>query len=269
MVRKKMLVTFTMLALIVVLPLSAQAAPVGKLIMVQGHVDLLKQGKLPALAAKVNDGVEPGDVIRTKAKAKAQVLFVDDTTLTLAPESRVAIADYLYDGRTRRATLHLFRGMVHTLVKKIIQLQEPDFVMQTHTAAVGVRGTEWYTIIKPASTLVYNTTGRLGVETRNPTNLLLEAMFWVEIFRDRIVPPRPITPVDLDLLRKLMDTGVPENQEFQVTPPVGQPGAPGYQMPGDPERGLPLYVPPIYQRDLGPREKSPGPSITPGPGQGG
>jgi len=242
---------------------AAQAAPVGKFIMVQGHVDLLKQGKLPALAAKVNDGVEPGDVIRTKSRSKAQVQFMDDTSLTLGAESRMAVADFAYDGRQRRATLNLYRGIVHTVVNKILQVQEPDFIMQTTTAAVGVRGTEWYTLVKPNSTLVYLPVGRLAVETRNPHFFILDAGFWLEAFKDRLTAPRRITPMDINTLEKLMDSGVPESQDFQVTP-GGPPAGPGITMPKDPESGLPLYVPPIYQMPI---QRDKPNIITPGPGQ--
>ena len=60
-------------------------------------------------------------MIRTKSKSRAQVQFVDDTILTLAPESRVAVADYLYDGARgqRRVLLQVFRGLVHTVVKQV------------------------------------------------------------------------------------------------------------------------------------------------------
>ncbi|MBM4293957.1 MAG: FecR domain-containing protein [Deltaproteobacteria bacterium] len=263
MTSKRLLVIVTALALVMVLPLTAQAAPVGKFIMVQGHVDILKQGKLPAAPVKLNDGVEPGDVIRTKSKSKAQVRFVDETTLTLAPESRVAIADYLYDGRQRRATLNVYRGLVHTVVNKILQIQEPDFIFQTHTAWIGVRGTEWYTLIKPISTLVYLPAGRLAAASRNPTNLLLEAGYWVEIFKDRITPPRIITAPDLELLEKLMDSGVPESPDFQVTP-EGRGHGTGIPRPPDLERGIPPALPPTLTPPQRPPGPTPGPSITPG-----
>ena len=75
-------------------PVTSHAAVVGRFIMVTGQVDLLKGGKIPAIPAKPQDGVEVGDVVRTKSKAKAQLNMVDDSVITLAPESRLAIADY-------------------------------------------------------------------------------------------------------------------------------------------------------------------------------
>ena len=114
-------------------------------------MDLLKGGKIPGLPVKLRDGVEPGDVIRTKARAKAELTMVDDSIIVLAPESRLAVADYTYNPASgeRRAVVRLFRGLVHTVVNRIIQTEEPDFIMETHTAVIGVRGTDWYTLLAP------------------------------------------------------------------------------------------------------------------------
>ena len=161
----RLLVIILTLAALVV-PLTAHAAVVGRFTLVTGQVDLLKGGKLPAIAAKVQDGVEPGDVIRTKTKAKAQLTMVDDSVITLAPESRLAIADYQYNParEERRAVVRLFRGLVHTVVNRIIKTEEPDFIMETHTATIGVRGTNWYTLLGPNSTGAYLPHGYFGGE---------------------------------------------------------------------------------------------------------
>jgi hypothetical protein len=47
------------------LPAAAQAAVVGRLTEVQGRVDLLKGGKLPATPAQLGAQLETGDVLRT------------------------------------------------------------------------------------------------------------------------------------------------------------------------------------------------------------
>jgi len=73
------------LLLIMGLVATAPAEVVGRLTQVEGRVDLLKAGKLPAAAAKLEDAVEPGDVLRTKSLSKAQITFVDNTVITISP----------------------------------------------------------------------------------------------------------------------------------------------------------------------------------------
>ena len=250
MSRKCLLVMFTILALVLGLALSAQAAPVGRFLQLEGQVDLLKGGKLPAAAAKLTDPVEPKDVIRTKSKSRAQILFVDDTILTLAPESQVAVADFFYDGARgqRRALVQVFRGLVHTVVNRILNLQEPDFLMQTHTAVIGVRGTEWYALLLPNRTNVYNMQGLLELAASNRQilgSLLLQTLKFSEVRRDQAPgPARDITPGILTMLRRMMQTGV-------TAIPPDLPGAEG-PLPGLDQQGLPEGVMGPYAPTLPP-----------------
>ena len=195
-------------------PLTAYAAVVGRFSLVRGQVDLLKAGKLPAISAKIQDGVEPGDIIRTKTRAKAQLTMVDNSVITLAPESRLAIADYTYDPaqESRRAVVRLFRGLVHTVVNRVIKTEEPDFLMETHTAVIGVRGTNFYTLVGPSFTATYLAHGTLGVSSNLstlPALLLLHSMQFTQIpMGKQPFLAQTLTPEMLAMLERLMDTGL-------------------------------------------------------------
>jgi len=208
--RQFIVASLTLIFFVSLFALAAHAAVVGRFTQVIGQVDLLKQGKLPALAAKVQDGVEPADVIRTKSKAKAQLTMVDDSIITLAPESRLAIADYQYDPARgeRRAVLRLFRGLVHTAVNRIIKTEEPDFIMETHTATIGVRGTNWYTLLGPNSTLAALQFGVLFVKPNvsGVQGILLHSKQFIQVPKPFL--PQALTPEILRMLEQLMDTGL-------------------------------------------------------------
>ncbi|OGR30943.1 MAG: hypothetical protein A2139_09680 [Desulfobacca sp. RBG_16_60_12] len=217
-----MILTLAML----VLPLTAQASAVGHFSLVTGQVELLKQGKIPAIPAKLQDGVEIGDVVRTKSKAKAQLTMVDDSILTLAPESRLAIADYQYNPakEERRAVVRLFRGLVHTVVNRIIKTEEPDFIMETHTATIGVRGTSWYTLLGPNYTLTALPSGKLFVKPNvsGVQGMLLHSMQFIQV-------PKPflaqvLTPDMLRMFERLMDTGLTESGSGFGLPTSGKGG---------------------------------------------
>ncbi len=184
-------------------PLAAQATAVGRFVQVEGSVDLMKGGKSPAVPVKVQDEVQQGDAIRTKSQSRAQIQFVDDTVLTLAPESRVAIDEYTYDASKskRQATVEVFRGMVHFLVSKILQTEKPDFVMKTHTGVLGVRGTGWYAQLTPLSTDIYNEHGTTQVQNLFPEVPGIVTLTGLEFTRVvfNLPPslPMPITQQDL------------------------------------------------------------------------
>lgn len=207
-------------ALILTGPSGLKAATVGRFVQVEGQVDLLKGGKLPLTPAKVQQAVDQGDVVRTKSNSRAQIQFVDETVLSIGPSSRVAIEDYVFDADKgqRSAVIEMFRGLVQTTVKKIYQMDEPDFVVKTHTATLGVRGTKWYTQILPTSTdvyteeagqvsaLDYKPSPQAGLEVKNRFpevigTVILKAMQFTRVGVD-MAPTVPvnITPEDLKYL---------------------------------------------------------------------
>lgn len=202
---------------LLVVPAGVKAATVGKFVQVEGRVDLLKGGKLPVTTAKVQQAVDQGDVVRTKAGSRAQIQFVDETVLTIGPSSRVAIEDYVFDADKgeRSATIEIFRGLVQTVVKKIYQMEEPDFVVKTHTSVLGVRGTKWYTQLLPTSTdvyteeagqvakLEYKPSPQAGLEVKNifpevKGKVILKAMQFTRVGMD-MAPTIPVNITKEDL----------------------------------------------------------------------
>ena len=232
---------------------AAHAAAVGRFTLVEGQVEVLKHGQVPAAAAKLNDGVETGDVIRTKSKAKAQVKFVDDSFLTMAPDSRIAVADFTYNAATgeRHAVLRFFKGVMHTLVTRVQHLQQPDFLTETHTAVLGVRGTEKYTILLPNATGAYLISGLLEARSNNlqiPETVLLNPMEFTLIALGQ--PPRmpkKITPAMLEALKALMNTGLKDTAFWGVGAGAGLGSGPQIPdilgFPGSPEYGQPVIPP--------------------------
>lgn len=135
------------LLLVVVLSAFGWATPtlaedVGHFTRVVNQVEQLKKGNEPALPAKVPGGVENQDVVRTKEQALAVVQFVDESTMTISPKSKVTIEDYMYDasmGRTK-GTIKVLEGVVETVIPTTDKLQQKDIQIRTTTAIAGIRG---------------------------------------------------------------------------------------------------------------------------------
>jgi hypothetical protein len=212
--RNCLLVSLLLISLLALGPLAVQAAPVGTFVKVEGEVDLLKGGKVPATVVKAQDGLAVGDAVRTKSQSRAQIRFVDDTVLTIAPDSRVTIEEYMFNAAKgdRKAVLDVARGLVHTAVEKVYPKAEPDFIMKTHTAVLGVRGTRWYTKLLPTGTGVYTEGTKLEVRNLNPQFPAVRLMgtlqyCWVGWFMNATVPVN-ITRQDLKPLERQMTTGI-------------------------------------------------------------
>jgi len=152
---KKYACLLAVMALVValILPCDALAEAVGRITQVEGRVDLLKGGELPAVPVQVDAPVATGDVLRTKSLSRAQITFIDNSVITIAPESRLAVEDYQFQPAPgkRNAVLRLFQGLAHVVVSKLSKVEEPDFIIKTHTAVMGVRGTELGIRLNPNS----------------------------------------------------------------------------------------------------------------------
>jgi len=228
---------FVVLVLVLALPLKVQAAAVGVFTQVEGKVDVLKAGKLPAVPVNLRDAVEKGDVVRTKSQSRAQITFIDETTINIAPGSRVAIEDYMYDEAKgqRNGVLQIFYGMVETVVSKILQTEQPDFTVKTHTAVLGVRGTKWFAVLFPTGTDVYNEVGRLSVRNlfpEIPGEEILNAMEFTQVgFNLAPLRRASFTREQLMMLQQLMIIGVQPQASAAPGKPTGAAGiAPG-QLP--------------------------------------
>jgi len=132
------------LVLLIVAGLGSQALAedVGKFSRVVNQVDQLKKGKEPGVPAKVPNGVENQDVVRTKEQAMAVVQFVDDSSMTISPKSKVTIEDYMYDstkGQTK-GSIKVLEGVVETVIPTTDKLQQKDIQIRTTTAIAGIRG---------------------------------------------------------------------------------------------------------------------------------
>ena len=269
--RQVLMSAWVALALIMMISAVAGAGVVGHLTQLEGRVDLLKGGNLPAIPLKVDDTVEPGDVIRTKSLSKAQITFIDNSILTLSQDARIAVEEFTFDpdqGK-RHAVLEMFQGLALAVVNKILKAEEPDFVIKTQTAIVGVRGTEFGIRIQPNSSTILNFSGHTQVGNIFPevSRLFLKAYkvafstgswtngsrSWVHL-RDmqgtrvaRNLPPTmpfTLTPQDRLLFMSQLTTYVSSQSQYhQVPAPMGSLGstAPVFLTPpGTPNTLTPL-----------------------------
>jgi hypothetical protein len=116
----------------------ASAEDVGRFEQVINKVDHLKQSQEPAIPAKVPDGVANQDMVRTHEQSRAQLGFVDDTKMTVAPKTELIIEDYMYDAKNqRRVVTQVYKGVVETVVPNT--LPNDQFTIKTPTATAGIR----------------------------------------------------------------------------------------------------------------------------------
>jgi hypothetical protein len=157
---------FLSLLIITLLPLDLMAEEVGRFTEVEGQVELYKPKITKPVPVKPQTGVEGNDRIKTEAQSRAQLTFLDASTITVAPLSDITIESYMYDAKKgeQGALAQLTRGLVQ-LVVPLEKIAKRDFSVKTSTAIMGIRGTELYILIGPEFTDVYVKSGHVAVDS--------------------------------------------------------------------------------------------------------
>ncbi|MBI9085042.1 MAG: FecR domain-containing protein [Desulfobacterales bacterium] len=145
---------------------------VGKIVKIEGRVDVTPPGD-QARPARPGHAVRVGDVLRSKSRARAEVLFTDGSIMRMAETSRVEITRYMVsEGRTD-GMLHLFRGKIETIVQKSKGLfgfgKKNRFEVHTKNAVCGVRGTDYFSAyVNGTSDFIFKEGSGYGFNKNDP-----------------------------------------------------------------------------------------------------
>jgi hypothetical protein len=111
-----------------------------------GHVSLLK-GKAMLTRAQqsltLNNGsvLEQNDLIATSENSHIQLVFDDNTVITLGSNSVLDIQEYLNDEKEPKAKFKFNQGTFKSITGHIGKQAPQNFMIETKTAAIGIRGT--------------------------------------------------------------------------------------------------------------------------------
>ena len=143
--------TGTALIMIVVAatPVGAQASPAGHVKTVSGSAFIVREGA--AAPARPGDAVFASDALRTAADGTLGITLMDDTRISLAPDSEVRLARYVYaPGEGGFAmVLRFVRGVAAYVSGRMSKLAPDAIRLETPAAIVGVRGTTVAVRVEP------------------------------------------------------------------------------------------------------------------------
>ena len=216
------------------------AEAVGKFTFIEGRVDALREGNLPAISVKVGGPVFIKDIIRTKSDSKAEIVFVDKNILRIGQRSRIDISEYYIDETKKTSVIRLPRGKVQAIVpeetvKRISVSPEANrFEIHTPNAVAGVRGTDYFMFHeRNISGLIVNEGMVCAYNHRVTRDVVCVAMghmtFIDELNRPQL--PRPVTNIETRRLEREVQqfgtvaTTTPEagrsfTETVAMTPPI-------------------------------------------------
>jgi FecR-like protein len=114
---------------------------IGNAITIKNQVE----GVTAAGAQPLGTGGEVYDneLVRTGVESKAQLLFLDNTNLSVGPVSTIRLDKFVYDPNAAKGNVVLRAGI--GTFRFITGLQDPrSYTIKTDYASIGVRGTEFY-----------------------------------------------------------------------------------------------------------------------------
>ncbi len=86
-----------------------------------------------------------GDTIVVKSKSNAQILFLDETVMTVGEDTELTIDDFIYDPQTNNGNFvtNIKSGVVKTISGKISEKNPDKLEIKIPNGSLGVRGTEF------------------------------------------------------------------------------------------------------------------------------
>ncbi len=122
--------------------LYGQQQPAGVVTAVQGQAQLTRQAQPAPLRQK--DGILIRDIIDTREKSSARILFGGKATVTVRELSRFEVREETLPGGATRSTVQLNSGAL--LVNVARQLMKPgdEVIINTNNAVAAVRGSMIY-----------------------------------------------------------------------------------------------------------------------------
>lgn len=182
----------------------SMAEPIGRVISLSGEVFAENGGKTRQLSLKAD--VEREDTIRTNATGKVQIFFEDDTTVTVGPNARLQMQEFVAEGSQPAFKAHLVEGMARVITGKIVEKNPLGFQVTTPEATVGIRGTV------------------LAIRSREGnTSVFVESTLKTVYVNDVLVPkgfkassnnltPSAITPADLKAIEAEVGGATPKEK---------------------------------------------------------
>ena len=110
---------------------------------VTGTATVVRQGR--TISAKIGLDIYQYDTLRTGPDGSMGVIFNDDTSLSLGPESMLVIDEFVFAPRQGRYSiaLRMVKGTLAYFSGLISKLAPESAHIETPTSSIGIRGTKF------------------------------------------------------------------------------------------------------------------------------
>ncbi len=138
-------------------------ANVAKVVALKGDAYIIRgkqEIKLDLLTKILKD-----DIVKTKDNSKIQIIFKDNTIITIGKNSQLAISDYVFDEKNNqyKADFGLLKGTFRTITGRIGKISPDRFKLNSKSSTIGIRGTQIISNVQIDGDIIYCTEGQIEI----------------------------------------------------------------------------------------------------------
>ena len=187
-------------------------ASVATITAIKGKADIQRAGNnIPAsLGASLNEK----DRIITQDNTKLQIIFKDETIISIGENSTFSINEYLFEDQQEPvARFGMLKGAMRTITGKIGKIAPQKFSVKTKTATIGIRGTNFTLVVgENDSYQAYCTYGAISV-TISGSEQIINQGFFITVSPNGKISKKAFTPKDLKEMKDTHFSVAPKENE--------------------------------------------------------
>jgi hypothetical protein len=201
-------------------PVAWGAQFVGRTQRIEKVAEALGVGRPAWQSLSVQQELFLRDQLRTQASSKVEVLFIDDSTLTLGENSQITVDEQIVQPlAASTGVVNLVQGIMRAVVSDRYQKPGGRFEVRTPTAVAGVRGTSFISRCQVDTCLFLGLNGRVAVESLAFPGqpVFLTAGLFTEVKKGQLpTPPRQMAEREMAVLVAMTTIPVYPAQEALV-----------------------------------------------------
>lgn len=138
-------------------------AQVAKVVALKGDASVQRNNS--NISLEVGSTLEKNDVIQTQDGTKLQVIFNDETIITIGKNSTFAVNDYIFDAQNKeyKAEFGLLKGTFRTITGKIGKIAPDKFKLKSKSSSIGIRGTQILSNVQISGDTIFCTEGTITI----------------------------------------------------------------------------------------------------------
>jgi len=178
--------------LLLLLCMSAMVfASIGNIAALKGVVKIKRNAK--TITAKYGLAIEEKDIILTQNNSKVQIILKDQTIITVGENSKYSFNEYRFNStKSSKAKMKLDHGFFRVITGKIGKVAPERFKVQTKSATIGIRGTNFFAWVGVKREEIGCIRGKISILTNRMQRFTLAAGHMASLQANRTWKRKPI-----------------------------------------------------------------------------